>query len=198
VTRQFGPPDILVNHAGIGQSTTHPGGQHGRQFRFWELDLAAWQRLQAVNSMGPFLLARLVVRGMLDKGWGRIINTATSFETMLDPFRAAYGPSKAALESSSAIWAKELEGTGVTVNCLLPGGMVASNSPGTQGVPTDKLLSAEIMGPPILWLASADSDGITGRRFLARMWRADAPTEQQNPIGWPGIGPGRTRPPAGY
>jgi NAD(P)-dependent dehydrogenase (short-subunit alcohol dehydrogenase family) len=199
VVRELGAPDVLVNHAGIGESDL---GQVG-QFRFWETDFEAWQRVQAVNVTGPFLLARLALPVMLARKWGRIINTSTSFETMLDPFRSAYGPSKAALEASSAIWAKELLGSGVTVNCVLPGGMVATNATARLGVDLSKLLRAEIMGPPVRWLASAESNGITGRRFIAREWDtsvapAIAAARQQYPIGWPGIGPGRTKPLPGF
>ena len=140
---------------------------------------------------------------MLNRRWGRIINIASSFETMMDPYRSAYGPSKAALEASSAIWAKELADTGVTVNCLLPGGMVASNSPGLRDAPAESMLSPNIMAAPIRWLASPLSDGVTGRRFVANLWDAKLSgaenAQRQNfPIGWPGVGPGRTESVAGF
>ena len=193
VTASLGTPMVLFNHAGIGESDL---GQEGLK-RFWETDLDNWERVLRVNVVGPFMMARLVLPGMLAKGWGRIINTATSFQTMLDPYRSGYGPSKAALEAHSAIWAKELADTGVTVNCLLPGGMVATNSTARLGVNMSKLLSSEIFGPPALWLASRASDGVTGRRFVAREWDAGiAPAAaaacQNYPIGWPNLGPGRT------
>jgi NAD(P)-dependent dehydrogenase (short-subunit alcohol dehydrogenase family) len=193
VTETLGAPTVLFNHAGIGESDLGEGGLK----RFWETDLDNWERVLRVNVAGPFMMARLVLPGMLAGGWGRIINTATSFQTMLDPYRSGYGPSKAALEAHSAIWAKELKDTGVTVNCLLPGGMVATNSTARLGVDMTKLLSSEIFGPPAVWLASRDSDGVTGRRFVAREWGADidpaaAAARQDYPIGWPGLGPGRT------
>ena len=202
VTNAFGAPDILVNLAGISQVIAAPNpGQ--RQYRFWEANVDAWQKIQAVHSTGPYLLARLVVPAMLERKWGRIINISSSFETMLDIYRSAYGPSKAALEASSAIWAKELEGTGVTCNCLLPGGMVASNSPGLRDVPEDKTLSPKIMAAPIRWMASTDSDGVNGRRFVANLWRpelsgAENARLQPGVIGWQGIGPGRTEPVPGF
>ena len=191
VTSTLGAPDILVNHAGIGQSeAAPPGGKF--PFPFWEAVPAVWLKMQLVNSFGPFLLARLVVPSMLRRKWGRIINTVTSFETMLDANRSAYGPSKAALESSSAIWAKELAGTGVTVNCILPGGMVASNSPGLRNAPKERMLAPDIMASPVTWVASPASDGVTGRRFVARLWDPNLSGEanaarQTDPIGWPGI-----------
>jgi NAD(P)-dependent dehydrogenase (short-subunit alcohol dehydrogenase family) len=202
ITKELGVPDVLVNLAGISQVVAAPSeGQ--RQYRFWEAKVDAWQKIQAVHSTGPFLLARLVVPSMLARGWGRIINISSSFETMLDIYRSAYGPSKAALEASSAIWAKEVEGTGVTVNCLLPGGMVASNSPGLRDVPDDKVLSPKIMAAPVVWMASPQSDGINGRRFIANLWKTDLSGEenaalQTGVIGWHGVGPGRTVPVPGF
>jgi NAD(P)-dependent dehydrogenase (short-subunit alcohol dehydrogenase family) len=203
VRRELGPPDILVNLAGISQVIAAPKAGPKRQFRFWEADPVAWQKIQAVHSTGPFLLARLVVPDMLGRGWGRIINISSSFETMLDIYRSAYGPSKAALEASSAIWAKELEGTGVTVNCLLPGGMVASNSPGLIDAPEEKMLSPSIMAAPVCWLASPASDGINGRRFVARLWDErltgdENAKRQTDVIGWRGVGPGRTESVPGF
>jgi 3-oxoacyl-[acyl-carrier protein] reductase len=189
----LGAPTVLFNHAGIGESDL---GQDGLK-RFWETDLDNWERVLRVNVVGPFVMARLVLPGMLAAGWGRIINTATSFQTMLDPYRSGYGPSKAALEAHSAIWAKELKDTGVTVNCLLPGGMVATNSTARLRVDLSKLLSSEIIGPPAMWLASKASDGVTGQRFVAREWDAGvapsiAAARQDYPIAWPNLGPGRT------
>jgi NAD(P)-dependent dehydrogenase (short-subunit alcohol dehydrogenase family) len=193
VIAEIGTPTVLFNHAGIGESDL---GQAGLT-RFWETDYERWELVQRVNVFGPFVLARLLLPGMLANKWGRIINTSTSFQTMMDKFRSGYGPSKAALEAHSAIWAKELKDTGVTVNCLLPGGMVATNATARLGVDLSKLLKAEIMGPPAAWLASRQSDGVTGRRFVAREWDtalepSDAAARQQYPIAWPDLGPGRT------
>jgi 3-oxoacyl-[acyl-carrier protein] reductase len=193
VIAEMGTPTVLFNHAGIGETDL---GQTGLT-RFWETDYERWERVQRVNIFGPFMLARLLVPGMIANKWGRIINTSTSFQTMLDRFKSGYGPSKAALEAQSAIWAKELEDTGVTVNCLLPGGMVATNATARLGVDLSKLLKADIMGPPAAWLASRASDGVTGRRFVAREWDttvdpSEAAARQHYPIAWPNLGPGRT------
>src|SRR6266403_2104229 len=88
-----------------------------------------------------------------------------------------YGPSKAALESETIIWAQDLAGTGVTVNSLLPGGATA-----TGMVPRDidprRLLDPKIMVPPLLWLASEASGGVTGGRVVANLWDASLPPER--------------------
>ena len=60
---------------------------------------------------------------MIAAKWGRIVNVTTSLGTMIRSGSPSYGPSKAALEAMSAVMAKDLDGTGVTVNVLVPGGV---------------------------------------------------------------------------
>ena len=90
--------------------------------RFWEAEPARWQAMMDVNFKAPFLLARAVVPSMIDAGWGRIVNVTTSLDTMIRQNYTPYGQSKAALEAATSSWAKELVGTGVTANVLIPGG----------------------------------------------------------------------------
>jgi 3-oxoacyl-[acyl-carrier protein] reductase len=148
--------------------------------KFWEVAPATWKMVVDTNVNGPFLMARALVPRMLAAGWGRIVNIAVSATTMRRAGFSPYGPSKAALESETLIWAQDLDGTGVTVNALLPGGatltgMIPDSFPEAQRA---KLLAPEIIVPPLLWLASGSSDGVTGRRFDASRWRADvAPAE---------------------
>lgn len=71
---------------------------------------------------GPFLMTRACVPVMIAQGFGRIVNISTSRSTMVRVGQDPYGPTKAALEASSRIWATELAGTGVIVDVLLPGG----------------------------------------------------------------------------
>lgn len=162
----FGNVDVLVNNAGIIMARMAP---EYVEPKFWEADPEIWQRVMAVNAMGAFFLARLAVVPMLERKWGRIINVTTNFHSMLSAGRSAYGPSKSALEASSAIWAKQLDGTGVTVNVLIPGGMTATGMvpPRTPG---DNMRAPEIMMAPVRWLASEASDGVSGFRFIADEW----------------------------
>lgn len=97
-----------------------------------------------------------------------------------------YGPSKAALESETIIWAQDLEGTGVTVNALLPGGATATGMipPGLPDAVRATLLEPEIIVAPLLWLVSADADGINGRRLLANRWEGADPALAIEDAGW--------------
>jgi 3-oxoacyl-[acyl-carrier protein] reductase len=146
-------------------------------------------------------MARVAVLPMLEKGWGRIVNNTTNFHTMLGPGRACYGPGKAALEASTLIWSRELAGTGVTVNVLTPGG--ATFTPihaKSRGIPVDKMLNPKIVVPPILWLASAASDGVTGYRFSAKSWNPELPPDEaalkaRRPAAWDSLSSGRAHVP---
>ena len=112
--------DILINCAGISMFAA--GKPTDARVKFYEANPEGWQRILAINTAGSFLMARFAAPPMIARGWGRIINVTTSFDTMMAAGLSAYGASKAALEAGSAIWAKDLAGTGVSVNILVPGG----------------------------------------------------------------------------
>jgi len=164
----LGGIDVLVNNAGIGMRTVN------RRFLtdpqpFWTIEPDLFRDLFETNVTGYFLLARLVAPVMAAAGAGKIINVSVSEATTRRAGFAPYGPSRAATDSLSHVMAADLAGTGVTVNLLAPGGATA-----TGMIPEDiaedlraGLLDPAIMGPPIRWLASADSDGITDCRVVA-------------------------------
>jgi 3-oxoacyl-[acyl-carrier protein] reductase len=165
-----GAVHVLVNNAGIGMHAVNPRFMSAPT-PFWELDPEMWRLLLETNATGQFLMARAVTPHLVRQGWGRLINMSTSFTTMLRRGASPYGPPKAAVEASTAVWAKDLAGTGVTVNALLPGG--ATNSPAiTDRAAYSSLLDPQIMVPPAVWLCSEASDGTTGRRFIAREWNS--------------------------
>src|SRR3984885_7456428 len=188
--KRFGRLDILVNNAGRGMKCvsndfiTEPT-------RFWEVAPETWRLMIDTNVNGPFMMARHAVPVMLKAGWGRIVNVSVSQGTMRRRGFSPYGPSKAALESETIIWAQDLEGTGVTVNALLPGGATLTGMvPQTVSEKVrSTLLDPSIIVPPLLWLVSPEADGMTGRRLVATKWQtggdgksaAEAATEQ---AGW--------------
>jgi NAD(P)-dependent dehydrogenase (short-subunit alcohol dehydrogenase family) len=186
---QFGGLDILINNAGVSMALAVP--PDATRARFWETVPEGWLRIMAINATGAYLMAHAAVPPMIAKGWGRVINVTTSYDTMMAPGLSAYGGAKAALEANTAIWAKELDGTGVTANVLVPGGPT-DTAFFPPGFPRDKLLKADLMGPPVRWLASPQSDGVTGFRFIARDWDValppgDAAAKARAPAAWPSL-----------
>ena len=174
----LGRLDVLVNNAGINP-----------RFDFWDLPPEQWVRTIATNLTGPFLMAKAAAPHLRTQGWGRIIGVTTSLDTMLRSM--PYGPSKAGHEAFMAVLAGELEGTGVTVNVLVPGGAVDTYM--TRGYNYGSLLQPEVMEAPVVWLASAESDGFHGQRIIARRWDEQLPvterlTRAAAPIAWPQLG----------
>lgn len=169
---RFGRLDILVNNAGRGMKYVSERFLE-EPTRFWEVRPDVFRMVIDTNVNGPFLMARTAVPPMLRAGWGRIVNVSMNRETMRRVGFSPYGPSKAALESETAIWAQDLAGTGVTVNAILPGGATATGMI-PAGVPDRvraSLLKPEVIVPALLWLVSTRSDGVTGKRVIANRWR---------------------------
>jgi NAD(P)-dependent dehydrogenase (short-subunit alcohol dehydrogenase family) len=156
---------------------------------FSQIPVDAWTSTMQVNINGPFFMARAAVGHLVAQGWGRIIGVTTSLDTMI---RAApYGPSKAAHEALISVMARELEGSGVTANVLIPGGATKTNM--TRDRWLDNMLQPEIMQAPAVWLASEASNGINGRRLIAEFWDEELPigdrlAKAMAPAAWPGLG----------
>ena len=90
-----------------------------------------------------------------------------------------YGPSNAAVEAMTAIWAQDLAGTGVTVNALLPGWASDTDMIVREDHPDrSRLVPPSAMVAPAVWLASDESDGVTGMRILAKDWDASLPAAE--------------------
>jgi len=175
-TGEFGAIHILINNAGRGMRFVSEKF-FDTPTKFWQTDPAVWRMIIDTNVNGPFLMAREVTPHMLKQGWGRIINISMNHETMRRRGFSPYGPSKAALESETIIWAQDLTGTGVTVNSLLPGGATQTGMV-PRAIAPDRLLDPNIMVPPLLWLVSESADQVTGGRFIANLWDASVSPER--------------------
>ena len=189
---ELGGLHILVNNAGIAPRNMLMGGKTSNNF--WEISADEWDRVVSVNSSGPFYMTRTVVPHMLTQGWGRIIGVTTSMNTMYREGGAPYGPSKAAHEALVAMASRELEGTGVTVNVLVPGGMASTDLiPDDTDHQRENMIEPEVMQAPVVWLASDASDGINGQRFIGYYWDEDLPLVERlekaaAPAAWPQLG----------
>jgi len=188
---RFSRIDILVNNAGIGPGAIRSDSWQ-RPLKFWEITPDQWRRFVAVHTTAPLTLTKAVVPDMMRQGWGRIVNVTTSLGTMLNAGSPTYGPSKAALEALSAIMAKDLDGTGVTVNVLVPGGITNTPMVSESGFDRAKMIQPEVMAPPLLWLVSDAAGKVTGRRFLGVHWDPTLSPEQAAekagaPVAWTSI-----------
>lgn len=168
---RFGGVHVLVNNAARGHKFIHDANP-GQPMDFWNADSEAWRLMIDTNVNGPFYMAKAVTPSMITQGWGRIINISATLNTMQKTRNAPYGISKAALESETLIWSKDVAGTGVTVNTLSPGGATLTGMVYGEARNNPKLLKPEIMKAPIVWLASDASDGINGERIIAKDWDA--------------------------
>lgn len=104
-----GRVDAVVNNMGYAQFAV-----------IGEIDLDDLLHTYALNMRSAVQVVQAVLPGMRAAGWGRIVNV-TSLTTLGTPERTPYAAAKAALETSTRIWAKELATTGITVNAVAPG-----------------------------------------------------------------------------
>lgn len=162
--------DVLVNNAARGMRFVNERFMAAPR-PFWEADPEAWRMVMETNTVGVFVTTRAVVPHMLSAGRGSIVNVTINQQTMVRRGFSPYGPSKAALEAMTEIWAQELEGTGVVINLLLPGGATDTGMV-PEDVPRDvPLLSPEIVVPGALHLAVT---GHSGQRIVGTEWTEPA------------------------
>ncbi|GIF25600.1 3-oxoacyl-[acyl-carrier protein] reductase [Actinoplanes tereljensis] len=107
---EAGPVDILVNSAGIV----------GPNAPLWEVPLDGWEHTFAVNVRGTFNTCQAFVPGMIERGWGRIVNIASMAGKDGNPNMSPYSASKAAVIALTKSLGKELATTGVLANAIAP------------------------------------------------------------------------------
>jgi 3-hydroxybutyrate dehydrogenase len=107
---EFGAVDILVNNAGI---------QHVAPVD--EFPLEKWDQIIAINLSSAFHATRAALPKMKDKGWGRIINTASAHAFVASPFKSAYVAAKHGIAGFTKTVALEVATRGITVNAIAPG-----------------------------------------------------------------------------
>ena len=115
----FGDPQILVNNAGLTFTTIDPARfRRNEPQKFWQVSDDIVRAVIETNYIAADQMARRVAPRMVEEGWGRIVNVTTKLDTMNRAHTSPYGASKAALEMATEVWAKEAEGTGLTINIV--------------------------------------------------------------------------------
>src|SRR5438552_664705 len=184
VRERFGRVDILVNCAGLTFTYIDPPRFRRPTIQhFWEVGDDIIENVVAVNLIAADRLSRRVAPGMVERGWGRIVNVTTKLDTMNRAGTHPYGATKAALEMATEVWAKEIDGTGLTINIVNPG--AGANTPGmademremSRDGRAPRLVEPEEMVPPLIYVVSRAADGVNGMRFDANAWDAALPAE---------------------
>ncbi|MBI2116409.1 MAG: 3-oxoacyl-ACP reductase FabG [candidate division NC10 bacterium] len=162
VTTRLGPIDILVNNAGVQK----------RVF-FLELDEADWDWMLGVNLKGCFLVGQAVAARMKARGRGKIINVSSEAAGFPAPRMTAYCVSKAGVAMLTKCMALELAPHGIRVNALAPGlTRTDINRKDLEDetflkarltrIPLGRVMAPEDLVGAVIFLASADSDMMTG------------------------------------
>lgn len=164
IQSQLGGVDILVNNAGITQDTL--------LLRMSEDD---WERVMEVNVNGAYRCSKAVLRHMMKKRWGRIINVTSIIGIIGNPGQTNYSASKAALIGFTKSLAKEVAGRGITVNAVAPGfiesDMTAALSEEQRNalwekIPMGRPGSPEDVAAAVLFLANDDASYVTGHTLV--------------------------------
>ena len=153
IVSQLGPIDILLNSAGV----------IGPNKPLWETTRREWDATFAVNVHGTAALCRAVIPGMVQRGWGRVVNFASIAGKDGNPNLSAYSATKAAVIGLTKSLGKELATTGVLVNAIAPAvintEMNAATAPDvlahiTSLIPMKRVGQPEEVAELVAWLVS--------------------------------------------
>jgi acetoacetyl-CoA reductase len=160
---EHGPIDILVNNAGIT-----------RDGIFRKMSLEDWRAVMDTNLNSMFNVTKQVIDGMLDKGWGRVINIASVNGEKGQFGQTNYSAAKAGMHGFTMALAQEVASKGVTVNTVSPGYIATDMVMAVredvrekiiQTIPVKRFGKAEEIGSICVWLAGDDAGFTTGAEF---------------------------------
>ena len=153
--------DILINNAGITKDNV-----------FLRMQKEQWDEVINVNLNSNFLLTKLVIKGMIKKKWGRIVNITSVVAKMGNVGQANYVASKSAIEGFSRTLAQEVASRNITINCVAPGfvntDILSTIEPEklkdmTKNIPVGRIGTPEDVSNAVFFLSSKESSYITGQ-----------------------------------
>lgn len=153
--------DILINNAGITKDNV-----------FLRMQKDQWDDVLNVNLNSNFLLTKLVIKGMIKKRWGRIVNITSVVAKMGNAGQANYVASKSAIEGFSRTLAQEVASRNITINCVAPGfvdtDILSTIEPEklkdmTKNIPVGRIGTPEDVSNAVFFLSSEESSYITGQ-----------------------------------
>lgn len=169
---RFGSVDVLVNNAGI--QFVSPVD---------EFPAEKWEQIIAINLSSAFYTMKAAIPGMKERGWGRIINTASAHSLVASPYKSAYVAAKHGIAGLTKTAALELAQHKITVNCISPGyvwtPLVEAQIPDTmrvrgltkeevindvmlKGQPTKEFVTVEQVAALAVFLCSDGASQMTG------------------------------------
>ena len=161
---ELGPIDILVCSAGIT----------GASLSTVDVTDEEWRRVMAIDADGVFFCNRAVLPGMIERGYGRIVNVASIAGKEGNPMAAAYSAAKAAVIAMTKSIGKDVARTGVLVNCIAPAVIETPILDGmsdehveymVERIPVGRMGGAEEVAALACWLASEECSFSTGATF---------------------------------
>jgi NAD(P)-dependent dehydrogenase (short-subunit alcohol dehydrogenase family) len=160
LVRKIGRVDILVNNAGIAESAP-----------FLKTDLETWRRVMDTNVTSAFLFCKALVPGMIDRGYGRIVNIASISGKEGNPNASAYSAAKAGVIALTKSLGKELAGDNIAVNCITPAAaktrIFEQMTPQhidymLSKIPRGRFVDVDEIASLAVWLASEENSFATG------------------------------------
>jgi 3-oxoacyl-[acyl-carrier protein] reductase len=162
--RELGPIDVLVCSAGVP----------GASLATVDVTDEEWRRVMGINADGVFFCNRAVIPGMVESGYGRIVNVASIAGKEGNPMAGAYSASKAAVIAMTKAIGKDLARSGVIVNCVAPAVLETPILDGiseehigymVERIPMGRMGEPEEVAALICWLASEECSFSTGATF---------------------------------
>ena len=162
--RELGPIDVLVCSAGVP----------GASLATVDVTDEEWRRVMGINADGVFFCNRAVISGMVERGYGRIVNVASIAGKEGNPMAGAYSASKAAVIALTKAVGKDLARTGVIVNCVAPAVIETPILDGiseehigymVERIPMGRMGEPEEVAALICWLASEECSFSTGATY---------------------------------